>query len=77
MTALLISFGLFIAYLVLDKVLDIWSGKVTLDYQLRQQELQHEAELIKHSTSKPTKIEGFAAHTVEEELPEPEEPIED
>lgn len=77
MVALLISFGLFIAYLLIDKVLDIWSGKVTLDYQLHQQELQHEAELIKQSTSKPTKIEGFAAHTSEEELPDPEELIED
>lgn len=69
---LIIAFGIFVSYLIIDKWLDLWSGKITLDYQLKQQRIQYESELLKQASMKePPKIEGFLKNKdVEEEVEE-------
>lgn len=69
---LIITFGIFVSYLIIDKWLDLWSGKITLDYQLKQQRIQYESELLKQESMKePPKIEGFLKNKdVEEEVEE-------
>ena len=47
---LIIAFGIFVSYLIIDKWLDLWSGKITLDYQLKQQRIQYESELLKQAS---------------------------
>lgn len=69
---LIIAFGIFVSYLIIDKWLDLWSGKITLDYQLKQQRIQYESEPLKQESMKePPKIEGFLKNKdVEEEVEE-------
>lgn len=69
---LIIAFGIFVSYLIIDKWLDLWSGKITLDYQLKQQRIQYESELLKQASMKePPKIEGFLKNKdIEEEVEE-------
>ena len=69
---LIITFGIFVSYLIIDKWLDLWSGKITLDYQLKQQRIQYESELLKQASMKePPKIEGFLKNKdIEEEVEE-------
>jgi len=65
---LIIAFGIFVSYLIIDKWLDLWSGKITLDYQLKQQRIQYESELLKQASMKePPKIEGFLKNKDAEE----------
>jgi hypothetical protein len=63
MIYLLISFGIFLAFLLIDKALDLWSGKLSLDATYRVQQLQTQAEILKQDSHQSHKIEGFGKYS--------------
>lgn len=70
MSYLLISFGLFLGFLLADKALDMWGGKINLDSTYKVQQLQAQTELLKQDSNQHRKIEGFGKYSNSQ----PEEP---